>query len=89
VRWWSAPCADWASPSEIQEPAGSYLGHPDEPIGPRLAQALRAVRTWPERRIKELQALIQRITAHEADHADELFGRADFRAGDRFGDRRA
>jgi hypothetical protein len=54
------------TPSEIQEPAGSYLGHPDEPIGPRLAQALRAVSTRPERRIEELRALIQRIAAHEA-----------------------
>jgi DNA-binding transcriptional MerR regulator len=76
--------------SEVQELAGRYLGRPDEPIGPRLAQVLRAVRARSECRIEELHALIQRIIDYEAEHTDELCGRADFRAGDpRFGDRGA
>ena len=74
--------------SEIQELIATYLGRTDEPIGPRLAQTLKAVRARTELRIAELQALLQRITNYEADHADELSGRADFRAQDpRFGDR--
>lgn len=74
--------------AEIQELAATYLGQADEAIGPRLAQALRAVRTRAEHRIDELQTLVQRITDYEADHAQELSGRADFRAHDpRFGTR--
>lgn len=71
---------------EIRELAARYLGRADEPIGPRLAEALRAVRARAEHRIDELQALIQRITDYETDHAGELSGRADFRVYDpRFG----
>lgn len=67
---------------EIQELAARYLGRADEPIGPRLAQVLRAVRARAEHRIDGLQALLQRITEYEADHAEELAGRADFRVHD-------
>ena len=75
--------------AEIQALTAIYLGRSDEPIGPRLAQILTAVRDRSELRISELQALLQRITDYEADHADELSGRADFRAQDpRFGERR-
>ena len=74
--------------AEIQELTAIYLGRSDEPIGPRLAQILKAVRARSELRIAELQALLQQITDYEADHADELSGRADFRAQDpRFGQR--
>jgi DNA-binding transcriptional MerR regulator len=74
--------------AEIQELTAIYLGRSDEPIGPRLAQILKAVRARSELRIAELQALLQRITDYEADHADELSGRPDFRAQDpRFGQR--
>jgi MerR family transcriptional regulator, copper efflux regulator len=73
---------------EIQELTAIYLGRGDEPIGPRLAQILTAVRDRSELRIAELQAILQRITDYEADHADELSGRADFHAQDpRFGHR--
>jgi MerR family transcriptional regulator, copper efflux regulator len=68
--------------AEIQELAARYLGPADEPIGPRLAQVLRATRARAERRIDELRALVQRIMDYEADHADELAGRADFRVRD-------
>lgn len=72
--------------AEIQELVIRYLGRADEPIGPRLAQVLRAVRARAEYRIDELQALLQRITDYEVDHAEELAGRADFRVHDpRFG----
>lgn len=74
--------------SEVQALTARYLGRTDEPIGPRLAQTLKAVRARSERRIAELQALLHRITDYEAEHADELSGRADFRAQDpRFGER--
>jgi DNA-binding transcriptional MerR regulator len=75
--------------AEIQELTAIYLGRSDEPIGPLLAQILKAVRARSELRIAELQALLQRITDYEADHADELSGRADFRVQDpRFGQHR-
>ena len=74
--------------SEVQELTARYLGRADEPIGPRLGQTLKAVRSRSERRIAELQALLQRITDYEAEHAGELSGRADFRVQDpRFGER--
>ena len=74
--------------SEIVELTACYLGRTDKPIGPRLAQALQAVRLRSEARIAELQALLQRIAEYEAEHEDELSGRTDFRAHDpRFGKR--
>jgi MerR family transcriptional regulator, copper efflux regulator len=75
--------------SEIRELATTYLGGADEPIGPGLARALRAVRVRTRARIGELEALLARIAAYETDHADEMSGRADFRTHDpRFGERR-
>jgi DNA-binding transcriptional MerR regulator len=68
--------------SEIRELTATYLMRRDKPIGPRLAQILTAVRSRSELRIAELQALLQRITDYEADHADELSGRTDFRTYD-------
>jgi DNA-binding transcriptional MerR regulator len=74
--------------SEIVELITCYLERTDEPIGPRLAQALQAVRVRSEARIAELQALLRRIAEYQAEHEDELSGRADFRAHDpRFGNR--
>ena len=77
--------------SEIRELAALYLGRADQPIGPHLAQRLRAVRARLDRHIVELQELRGRIDAFEADHKAELAGQsgADFRAGDpRSGDPR-
>jgi MerR family transcriptional regulator, copper efflux regulator len=68
--------------SEIRELTARYLGRTDEPIGPRLAQALQAVRMRSQARIAELEALLERIADYEASHQDELSGRADYRASD-------
>jgi MerR family transcriptional regulator, copper efflux regulator len=70
--------------SEIRELAGIYLGRPDQPIGPHLAELLCTVRTRVDRHIVELQELRERIDSFEADHQAELAGQpgADFRAGD-------
>lgn len=54
----------------------------DEPIGPRLAAVLAAVRDRTRRQIDELDRRLQRIAAFEADNAAELAGRADFRTQD-------
>ena len=65
--------------AEIRDLAGSYLQCSDEPVGPRLAAVLRAVRVRTEQRITELGELLRRIDDYQADFADELIGRADFR----------
>ncbi|MGH3149308.1 MAG: MerR family transcriptional regulator, partial [Streptosporangiaceae bacterium] len=65
--------------AEIRDLAGSYLQCSDEPIGPRLAAALRAARVRTEHRIAELSELLRRIEDYQAEFAAELAGRADFR----------
>jgi DNA-binding transcriptional MerR regulator len=72
--------------TEIRELTSIYLGRSAEPIGPRLARTLRAVRARTEARIEELKVLLCRITEYETAHPEELSGRADFREHDpRFG----
>ena len=44
--------------AEIHELASSYLGLPGDPIGPRLAEIVLAVRARTEERIASLQALL-------------------------------
>ena len=70
--------------TEIRELAGVYLGASDQPIGPRLAEQLRAVRARVDTRIAELDRLRQRIDEFEEQHEAELSGRSpgDFREGD-------
>ena len=68
--------------AEIQGLAGMYLRPGDEPIGPRMATVLRAVRTRIEERIADQQAILQRIAEFEAGNEAELTGRADFRSKD-------
>jgi DNA-binding transcriptional MerR regulator len=68
--------------AEIGDLAGSYLRRSEEPIGPRLAEVLRAVRARTEHRIAELRELLGRIDHYQAQFADQLAGRADFRALD-------
>lgn len=68
--------------AEIQELASSYLAQKDEPSGSRLAGMLGAVRGRTRGRIAELQKLLERIDAFQVEYADELTGRADFRAQD-------
>ena len=68
--------------AEIRRLATIYLGQSPEPIGPRLAELLRAVRARTEDRIAEQRALLGRIDDFEADHPAELAGLADFRDQD-------
>ena len=68
--------------AEIQALAGRYLRPGDEPVGPRMASVLRAVRTRIEERIADQQATLQRIAEFEAGNQAELNGRADFRSKD-------
>jgi MerR family transcriptional regulator, copper efflux regulator len=68
--------------AEIHELAATYLGQVGEPVGPRLAELLGAVRARTTDRIAGLQRLLERVDAFEADHTDELAGRADFHAQD-------
>jgi MerR family transcriptional regulator, copper efflux regulator len=65
--------------AEIERLAGSYLVQAGEPIAPRLAALLAAVRARTAERITELEQLLERVDAFEADHLDELEGRVDFR----------
>jgi MerR family transcriptional regulator, copper efflux regulator len=67
---------------EIRDLAGSYLQDTGEPVGPRLAAVLQAVRARTQQRIAELQQRLARIEQFEADRAAELAGQADFRAQD-------
>jgi MerR family transcriptional regulator, copper efflux regulator len=65
-----------------RRPAGSYLHESDEPVGPRLATLLQAVRARTEQRIGVLQQRLKRLDAFEATCAAELAGQADFRDQD-------
>ena len=68
--------------AEIGDLAANYLQRSDEPIGPRMAEVLRAVRARTEHRIAELREVLQRIDDYQVQFADQLAGRADFRALD-------
>jgi MerR family transcriptional regulator, copper efflux regulator len=67
---------------EIRDLAGSYLREPGEPVGPRLATLLQAVRARTEQRIGVLQQRLKRIDAFETACTAELAGQADFRDQD-------
>jgi len=47
-----------------------------------MAEVLRAVRARTEHRIAELREVLQRIDDYQVQFADQLAGRADFRALD-------
>ncbi len=64
--------------AEIQVLAGTYTQPGDEPIGPRLAEALNAARSRNEARIEALRDVVRRIDEFEARHAAELAGRNEF-----------
>ena len=68
--------------AEIGDLAANYLQRSDEPIGPRMAEVLRAVRARTEHRIAELREVLQRIDDYQVQFADQLAGHADFRALD-------
>jgi MerR family copper efflux transcriptional regulator len=69
---------------EIGDLAGVYLGQPDRPIGPHLAERLQAVRARIDARMAELERLRRSIDEFEALHRAALAGAAgsDFRAAD-------
>lgn len=60
--------------AEIRELAGVYLRRNSHPIGPLLAQRLRASRTRIEARIADLHQTLHRIDAYETGHRAELAG---------------
>lgn len=68
--------------AEIQQLTEAYLTRPGEPDGPRLAAVLTSVRARTEAQIAELRGRLARIDEFERQCADELAGRADFRAQD-------
>lgn len=68
--------------TEIGELIEFYLARPEENIGPCLAERLQAVRDRTDVRINELQHLLERLDAFEAEHRAELSGQADFRRTD-------
>ena len=67
--------------AEIQELSEVYA-RSDEPLGPRFAVLLQAVRARTRARIAELEQRLARIDQFEGENAAELAGRADFRAYD-------
>ncbi len=67
--------------AEIQELTTVYLQTAD-PVGPRIAHALRAARGRTEQRIADLARRIERIDEFESSNAAELTQGADFRAYD-------
>lgn len=67
---------------EIRGLAATYLQNADEPVGPRMAAVLRAVRARTEQQIAELRLRLRRIEQFELERAAELAGLADFRAED-------
>lgn len=68
--------------AEIGDLATVYLRDTGEPVGPRLAGLLQAVRERTQERIAELQRQLDRIEEFEKAWAPELSGDADFRARD-------
>jgi MerR family copper efflux transcriptional regulator len=67
---------------EIQELASAYLSPTGDPLGPRFAALLAAVRSRTEQRIDELKLRLERIRQVETEHAAELAGIADLELGD-------
>src|SRR5262249_298618 len=67
---------------EIRDLAGAYLQESGEPVGPRLATLLQAVRARTEQRIAILQHPLKRIDEFEAARTAQLTPPADFRAQD-------
>ena len=72
--------------AEIRHLASVYHNQPDQPIGPHLAERLRAVRARLDAQIAELEKLRHRIDDFKANHQAELschgHAGADLRADD-------
>lgn len=71
------------SEAEIRDLAQVYIGHPEQQVGPLLADRLRLTKERIDRRVAELNQLRSQIEEFEVAHPDELAGHGgDFRAGD-------
>ncbi len=71
------------SEAEIRDLAQVYIGHPEQQIGPVLAERLRLVKERIDRRVAELSQLKGQIEEFELAHHRELAGQgSDFRSGD-------
>ena len=58
------------------------LSDSGQPLGPQLARLLDTAKARTSTRIDELQQLLARIEAFEAEHRAELAGEAEFDTGD-------
>ena len=68
---------------EIKQLADAYFAHPDEPIGPKIADALDRAEQRIDAQLEELEGLRRRIAAYRSDHAASLAGHdPDFAASD-------
>jgi MerR family copper efflux transcriptional regulator len=68
---------------EIKRLADAYFADPDEPIGPKIAEALDRAEQRIDVQLEELEAVRRRIAAYRVDHAASLAGDApDFAASD-------
>jgi MerR family transcriptional regulator, copper efflux regulator len=65
--------------AEISDLAAGYLGNPGQPVGPRLAELLRAAHARTEERIAELRELLRRIDEYRSQYARQFAGHGDFR----------
>jgi MerR family copper efflux transcriptional regulator len=68
---------------EIKRLADAYFADPDEPIGPKIAEALDRAEQRIDVQLEELEAVRRRIAAYRVDHAASLAGDdPDFAASD-------
>jgi MerR family copper efflux transcriptional regulator len=68
---------------EIKQLADTYFADPDEPIGPKIAEALDRAEQRIDAQLEELEALRRRIAAYRIDHAASLADNdPDFAASD-------
>src|SRR5919106_2774411 len=68
---------------EIKRLADAYFADPDEPIGPKITEALDRAEQRIDAQLEELKAVRRRIAAYRIDHAPSLAGDdPDFAASD-------
>jgi MerR family transcriptional regulator, copper efflux regulator len=67
---------------QIKQLADAYFAHPDEPIGPKIADALNRAEQRIDTQLQELAGVRHRIAAYRADNEAALAGRADFATPD-------
>jgi MerR family transcriptional regulator, copper efflux regulator len=59
---------------EIKRLADAYFADPDEPVGPKIAEALDRAEQRIDVQLEELEAVRRRIAAYRIDHAASLAG---------------